>query len=147
MPSNLGIICFHGGTIVNTDNGIIYNGGSYKFLTSTLDISLNELSRILCEQLGKNIFGIEVKITWRMLQIRVSQACYIGVLIYSDRSVSSMFGFARINKINMLELYFNSRLGQGKSSSMKLTQFLNNSYRTTQISWVAGPFRLGDMQD
>jgi hypothetical protein len=30
---------------------------------------------------------------------------------------------------------------------MKLTQFLNNSYRTTQISWVAGPSRLGDMQD
>jgi len=56
-----------------------------------------------------------------MLQIKVSQACYIDVLICGDRSMSSMFGFARINKINMLELYFNSRPGGGNSSSMKLT--------------------------
>jgi len=52
MSYNLEIIYFHGGTIVSTDDGIIYNGGSYEFLTSTLDISLNELSRMLCEQLG-----------------------------------------------------------------------------------------------
>jgi hypothetical protein len=69
-----------------------------------------------------------------MLQIRVSQGRYIGVLIYSDKSVSSMFGFAGINKINMLKLYFNSIPGRENSSSMELTQFLNNSYRTTQIS-------------
>jgi len=40
---NLGILYFHSGIIINTDNDITYNGGSHKFLTTTSDISLNEL--------------------------------------------------------------------------------------------------------
>jgi len=52
MSVNLGILCFHNGIIVNTDNDITYNEESYEILTATLDISLNELSRILCDQLG-----------------------------------------------------------------------------------------------
>jgi hypothetical protein len=107
MFGNLGIFCFHNGIIANTDNGITYNGGSHEFLTTTLNMSLNKLSRILYDRLGWNMFEIKVAITWRMLQIRVNQALYIGVPIYSDESVNSIFEFARINYgINMLELYF-----------------------------------------
>ena len=46
------------------------------------------------------------EITWRMLQIRVNQALYVGVPIYSDESVNLIFEFARITEINILELYF-----------------------------------------
>jgi len=60
-------------------------------------MSLNELSRILCDQLGWNMFEIEVEITWRTMQTRVSQACYVGVSICSDGSVNSMLRFVRIN--------------------------------------------------
>jgi hypothetical protein len=55
------------------------------------------------------MFEIEVEITWRILQTGVSQACYVSVLICSNRSVNSIFRFERINEINMLELYLNSR--------------------------------------
>ena len=55
------------------------------------------------------MFEIQVEITWRMLQTRVSQACYVGVPIYSDGSVNSMFGFTKINGINMLELLSKKR--------------------------------------
>jgi hypothetical protein len=44
---------------------------------------------------------IEVNITWKMLQIRISQAIYISIPIYSDRNVKSMFEFASINWIKM----------------------------------------------
>jgi hypothetical protein len=44
---------------------------------------------------------IEVNITWKMLQIRISQAIYISIPIYSDRNVKSMFEFASINGIKM----------------------------------------------
>jgi hypothetical protein len=44
-----------------------------------------------------------------MLQNEVSYACYIIVLICSNGSVDSMFGFAMINEINILELYLNNR--------------------------------------
>jgi hypothetical protein len=47
MSSNLGILCFHGSIIVNTDNGITYNGGSHEFLITTLDMSFNKSSRII----------------------------------------------------------------------------------------------------
>jgi len=106
MSGNLGILCFHSGIIVNTDNDITSNGGSHEFLTTTLDMSLNKLSRILYDRLGWNMFEIKVEITWRMLQIRINQALYVSVPIYSDESVNSIFEFARINGINMLELYF-----------------------------------------
>jgi hypothetical protein len=62
-----------------------------------------------------------------MLQTKVSQARYVGVPIYSDGSVNSMFGFARINEINMLKLYLNSRPRRGNSYSMELTRFPSNS--------------------
>jgi len=54
------------------------------------------------------MFEIKIEITWRMLQIEVSQAHYVSVPC-SDESVISMFGFVRINEINMLKLYLNSR--------------------------------------
>jgi hypothetical protein len=40
-----------------------------------------------------------------MLQIRVSQARYVGISICSDVCVNSMYGFASINRINMLDIY------------------------------------------
>jgi len=58
MSNNLKILCFYDGIIINTDNGIAYNGGSYKFLTVTLGMSLNELSRMLCDQLAWNDIGL-----------------------------------------------------------------------------------------
>jgi hypothetical protein len=62
---------------------------------------------------------MEVEITLRMLQITVS-LCYVGVPIYNNGSVNSIFGFAMINEINMLEVYLNSRSRRGNSSSMEL---------------------------
>jgi len=56
--------------------------------------------------------------------------------------VSLIFGFARINEINMLELYLNSKPKRGNSSSIELTRVLNNSKRTTQTSQTAGSSRL-----
>jgi hypothetical protein len=90
-------------------------------------MSLNELSKVLCNQLDWNIFEIVVEITWRMLQTRVNQACYVGIPIYSIGSVNSIFRFARINVINMLELYLNSRPRRGNSFNMELTWVPSNS--------------------
>ena len=84
------------------------------------------------------MFEIKVKITWRMLQTRVSQICYVCVPIYNDGSVNSMFGFARINEINMLKLYLNSRPRQGNSFHMELTWFPSNSrenYTSITSKW------------
>ena len=64
---------------------------------------------------------------------RQTNLCYVW---------NSMFGFAKINKINMLWLYLNSKFKQKKSSSMKLTWFLSNSQRTTQTSRTNNPSRL-----
>jgi len=127
MFDNLKILCLHDSIIVNTNNGIIYNGGSHKFLTVTLDMSLNELSK---DWLRLNIFEIDVGITWMMLQTRVSQAYYIGVAICSCKGVNSMFGFLRINEVNILGLYMNSRSRQENSYTMELTWFSSNSQRT-----------------
>jgi hypothetical protein len=66
------------------------------------------------------MFEMEVEITLRMLQITVSLR-YVGVPIYNNGSVNSIFRFAMINKINMLEVYLNSRPRRGNSSSMELT--------------------------
>jgi hypothetical protein len=52
MSDNLGILCFHGGIIINTDNTITYNRDSHEFLTIISDMSLNELSRMLSDRLG-----------------------------------------------------------------------------------------------
>jgi len=52
MSGNLGILCFHGGTIITIENGIIYNGESLEFLTVTSNMSSNELSRMLSDRLG-----------------------------------------------------------------------------------------------
>jgi hypothetical protein len=98
--------------------------------TVTSDMSLNELSKMLCDWLGLNIFEIDVGITWMMLQTGVSQAHYIGVAICSDKGVNSMFGFLRINEVNMLGLYMNSRSRRGNSYIMELTWFSSNSQIT-----------------
>jgi hypothetical protein len=55
------------------------------------------------------MFEIEVEITLRMLQTRISQSRYFNISVCSDESVNSMFEFAMINMINMLELYLNNR--------------------------------------
>jgi len=73
------------------------------------------------------MFEIEVEITLKMLQTRISQARYINISVCSDESVNSMFEFARINMINMLELYLNNRPRQWNSSSMEFTRFPSNS--------------------
>jgi hypothetical protein len=73
------------------------------------------------------MFEIKVEIIWRMLQTVVSQARYIDVSIYSDESVNSIFEFASINEINMLELYLNSRPRRGNTFSTKLIQVPSNS--------------------
>jgi hypothetical protein len=59
ISSNLGILCFNDSIIVNTDNDITYNGESHEFLTATLDISFNELSRIY-NQFVCNMFEIYI---------------------------------------------------------------------------------------
>ena len=75
MSSNFGILYLYGETIIDINNEITYN--------------------------GQNMLEIEVNITWKMLQIRISQAIYISIPIYSDRNVKSMFEFASINGIKM----------------------------------------------
>ena len=52
ISGNLGILYFHGGTIITIENGIIYNGESHEFLTVASNISSNELSRMLSDRLG-----------------------------------------------------------------------------------------------
>ena len=52
MSGNLEILCFYSGIIVNTNNFITYNGEIHEFLTVTLDLSLNKLSKMLCDRIG-----------------------------------------------------------------------------------------------
>ena len=49
MSCDFRILCFYDGIIINTDNDITYNGESHEFLTATLDMSLNELYKMLCD--------------------------------------------------------------------------------------------------
>jgi hypothetical protein len=49
ISCNLRILCFYNSIIVNTENDITYNGRSHEFLTATLDMSLNNLSRMFCD--------------------------------------------------------------------------------------------------
>lgn len=56
-----------------------HNRESYEFITAASDMSFNKLSRILYDRLGWNIFEREAELTWRMLQIGISQARYVGV--------------------------------------------------------------------
>jgi hypothetical protein len=129
---NIGILCFYDGVIVNTDNGITYNGRSNVFLTSILDMSLNRLSKILYDWLGWNMY--EIEITWRMMQIEVNSTCYVSVPIYSEKSVNSMSEFANINGMNILNIYLNSRLRRENSSSTEFTLVPTYYQRTTLAS-------------
>jgi hypothetical protein len=126
---NSGILCFYDGVIVNNDNGITYNGRSNVFITSILDMSLNRLSKMLYDRLGWNMY--EIEITWRMMQIEVSSTRYVGVPICSEKSVNSMFWFANINGMNILEIYLNSRLRRENSSSTEFTLVPTYNQRTT----------------
>jgi len=60
---NIGKLCLYIGTIINNNNNIIYNGKGTKFLSVTLNMSLNKLSTMLCDWLGWNMFEIKVEIT------------------------------------------------------------------------------------
>jgi hypothetical protein len=102
MSCTIGILSLYSDTIINTENDITYNRGSNESLTTTLDMSLNEISKILYDQLGWNAPEIKVEITWRMMQTEVSLIHYVGVPIYSNESLNSMFGFASINGMNIL---------------------------------------------
>ena len=88
--NNLGVLYFHGDIIVNVVNDITYNGGNHEFLIATSDMFLNDLSRMLCDQLDCNMFEIEVEITWRMLHTGIGQACYVSVPICSNGSVNEL---------------------------------------------------------
>ena len=63
-----------------------------------------------------------------MLQTGVSQTRYVGVPICSDESVNSMFGFVRINEINMLDLYLNRRPRRGIILIYQIILILETSY-------------------
>jgi hypothetical protein len=82
---------------------------------------------MLCDQLGWNMFEIKVEITWRMLQIEISQSRDVGVPICSDEIVNLIFRFTRINGINMQELHLNNKPRRENSSNMELTQVQSNS--------------------
>ena len=69
MSDNLWILYFHDDIIVNINNDITYNGESCEFLTEILDMSFNELSRMLRDWLDWNIFKIKVEITWSTLSV------------------------------------------------------------------------------
>jgi hypothetical protein len=56
MSRSIGILCFYDGIIINIDNDIVYNGEINKFLTTTLDMFINKLSRMLCDRFGWNIY-------------------------------------------------------------------------------------------
>jgi len=51
---------FYGSTIVNTNNDITYNRRSNGFLTVIFDMTLTKLFIMLCNQVGWNLFEIEV---------------------------------------------------------------------------------------
>jgi hypothetical protein len=138
---NLRILCFNGSI---SDNGITYNRKNHEFLIVTSDMFLNKLSKMLCDRFGWDMFEIEVEITSKMLQTGATQTHYVVVPICSDKSVNSMFGFARINKINMPELYLNSRHRRRNSFSIELTRFSINFQRTTHASQTVGLSKLGD---
>ena len=62
ISSNIEILCFYGSIIIDTNNGIIYNGGSNGFLTVILYMSLTEISWLLYKWIGWNLFKIQVEI-------------------------------------------------------------------------------------
>jgi hypothetical protein len=57
---------------------------SNELLTITLNMSLDELFGMLCNQLDRNIFEIKVEITWKMMQNEVSSTRYVDVPIYRE---------------------------------------------------------------
>jgi len=65
------------------------------------------------------------------MQIEVSSTRYVGVPICSEKSVNSMFWFANINGMNILEIYLNSRLRRENSSSTEFTLVPTYNQRTT----------------
>lgn len=86
-------------------------------------MSFNRLSRILYDRFHWNMFKTEVEITYlRMMQTNVSLTCDVGVLIYSDKTVNSIFEFTNINRMNILELYLNTRLKRENFYSMEFTR-------------------------
>jgi len=55
MSCNIEILCFYDDIIININNDIVYKREINKFLTTTLDMFINKLSKMLCDQLGCNI--------------------------------------------------------------------------------------------
>lgn len=57
---------------------------SNEFLTTILDMSLDELFGMLCNRFDQNIFEIKVEITWKIMQNEVSSTRYVDVPIYRE---------------------------------------------------------------
>jgi len=64
------------------------------------------------------------------MQANVNLTCYAGVLIYSDKTINSIFKFTNINR-NILDLYLNSRLKQENFSSMEFTRVPSYTHKAT----------------
>ena len=77
------------------------------------------------------------------MKIRVRPTCYVGFLIYSDRSVNSIFGIANNNGLYILELYLNNKSKQRNSYNMEFNWMLSYSQKTIQALHVASPSDLG----
>ena len=59
----MGFLCYYGGTIIDTNNGITYEGISNEFFSLRLDSLFDELENLVYEGIGWNLFKIEVDIT------------------------------------------------------------------------------------
>lgn len=68
------------------------------------------------------------------MQTNISLTCYVGVLIYSDKTVNSIFEFTNINRMNILELYLNTRLKRENFYSMEFTRVPSYTHKVTHAS-------------
>jgi hypothetical protein len=59
----MGLLCYYGGTIIDTNNGITYEGGSNEFFSLRLDSLFGELKNLVYECFGWNLSKIKVDIT------------------------------------------------------------------------------------
>jgi len=68
MSSNFFMLCHYGGTIIlDTNNSIIYIGGSTVFLNGIRGMSFKDAKKIICERLELNYNDVKIDITWRCL--------------------------------------------------------------------------------
>ncbi|PSS34803.1 Glutamate--tRNA ligase [Actinidia chinensis var. chinensis] len=118
MSHSFGILYYYSGTIISTDHEFTCSRANNEFLNiSTMHVSLIELSRMLYEQIGWNSSVCEVEIIWKMQ----NGGRYVDVPIGSDKTLSSMFGFAIANRSQMVELYLTNRPREGNKTVIECT--------------------------